>query len=228
MSYRRLPAQFAVRHPVLHNGDQHLHDTPMPMPSTSMQAASCRVEEPTPISESRRMPRVITAEPAMTPAAAKSRSALAITSRGNSGSRPSSGSVQAGAGHGLVEVAAPEDTALQRYEPVSAGGPPSPRLPGRAPGSAGCRPDTAPAQRERRRKADSGPLAIPLRLKIAPSPAGSRPSMQPCGKHRCSRTLALEDRRADGGGQPDSRDDGQEHVLGDGGEDLVRHAEHDP
>lgn len=58
----------------------------MPMPSTSMQAASCRVEEPTPISESRRMPRVVTVEPAMTSAPAKSRSAPAITSRGNSGS----------------------------------------------------------------------------------------------------------------------------------------------
>ena len=38
---------------------------PMPMPSTSMQAASCGVDELTPISESRHMLRVITAEPAM-------------------------------------------------------------------------------------------------------------------------------------------------------------------
>jgi hypothetical protein len=32
------------------------------------------------------------------------------------------------------------------------------------------------------------------------------PSMQPCGKHRRSQTLALKDRRADGGGQADGRD----------------------
>ena len=38
---------------------------PTPMPSTSMQAASCGVDELTPISESRHMPSVITAEPAM-------------------------------------------------------------------------------------------------------------------------------------------------------------------
>ena len=39
---------------------------------------------------------------------------------------------------------------------------------------------------------------------------------------------ALQDRRADGGGQADGRDGGQERVLGGGGEDLVRHAEQPP
>jgi hypothetical protein len=38
----------------------------------------------------------------------------------------------------------------------------------------------------------------------------------------------LEDRRADGSGRPDRRDGGQEHVLGDGGEDLVRDTQRDP
>jgi len=51
--------------------------------------------------------------------------------------------------------------------------------------------------------------------------------MQPRGKHRCSRTLTLEDYRADGGGHADGCDADQEPVLGDGGEDLVGHAEHD-
>ena len=59
---------------------------------------------------------------------------------------------------------------------------------------------------------------------------------QPIRRHRAgcdpsgrrSGALTLEDRRADGGGHSDGRDGGQERVLGDGREDLVGHAQHDP
>ena len=43
-----------------------------------------------------------------------------------------------------------------------------------------------------------------------------------------SGVAALEDSRVGGGGRADGRDGGQVHVLGEGGEDLVRHAEQPP